>query len=95
MENITITMLCTIIGCVVGVLGYKRVSKKDTEEDIKKLVKMDVKLDTIGNNVNEIRLENKDFSKSINALGERVTIVEQSTKSAHHRIDDLEKLHLK
>lgn len=90
MENISISLLCSLIGCIIGIFGYKRTQKKDIEEDTTRIVKMDVKLDTIGKNVDEIRLENKDFSKSINNLNERVTVVEQSVKSAHHRIDGLE-----
>lgn len=90
MENISISLLCTLIGCIIGIFGYKRTQKKDIEEDTTRIVKMDVKLDAIGKNVDEIRLENKDFSKSINNLNERVTVVEQSVKLAHHRIDGLE-----
>ena len=36
----------------------------------------------------------KDFTKTVSTLGERVTAVEQSTKQAHKRIDNLGELHL-
>ena len=52
--------------------------------------KLETKLDMISRNIDEIRLDNKDFSKSIQQLAERVSAVEQSAKSAHHRIDQLE-----
>ena len=54
--------------------------------------KLETKLDMISRNIDEIRLDNKDFSKSIQQLAERVSAVEQSAKSAHHRIDQLEEL---
>ena len=48
------------------------------------------KLDIISKNVDEIRLDNKDISKSLQSLAERVSAVESSTKSAHHRLDNIE-----
>lgn len=92
--TVIISLFFTITGGVIGILVYKRTITQDKTEKIKHDTKIDVKLDNIATNVNEIRLENKDFSKSINALGERVTAVEQSTKQAHKRINSLEELHL-
>lgn len=87
-------MFFTTLGGVLGYLGFKRNVKKDNDNQIRHDTKIDVKLDNIAKNVDEIRLDNKDFTKTVNALGERVTAVEQSTKQAHKRIDSLEELHL-
>ena len=87
-------MFFTGLGGVLGYLGFKRNTKKDNDDQIQHDTKIDVKLDNIAKNVDEIRLDNKDFAKTVNALGERVTAVEQSTKQAHKRIDSLEELHL-
>lgn len=84
----------TGIGCVIGVLGYKKSQKKDNDDKVKHDTTIDIKLDNIAKNVDEIRLDNKDFSKSMTSLSERVTKVEESTKQAHKRIDNLEELHL-
>ena len=84
----------TALGGILGYLGFKRNKKKDNDDQIRHDTKIDVKLDNIAKNVDEIRLDNKDFTKTVNALGERVTAVEQSTKQAHKRIDSLEELHL-
>ena len=95
--EIGIPILCTILGVVISVATFYIARKKDvkqeTQKDTERIVRIDGKLDTIKHNVDEIRLDNKDFSKTLSQLGERVTIVEQSTKSAHHRIDNLEDLH--
>lgn len=95
--EIGIPILCTIIGVVISFatfyIGRKKDVKQETQNDTERIVRIDEKLDTIKHNVDEIRLDNKDFSKTLSQLGERVTIVEQSTKSAHHRIDNLEDLH--
>lgn len=97
--EIGIPILCTILGVAISAasfyLGRKKDVKDETQKDTERIVRIDEKLDTIKHNVDEIRLDNKDFSKSIHQLGERVSAVEQSAKSAHHRIDNLEELHRK
>lgn len=44
----------------------------------------------IKNRTDDVLLEQKDTNKSINALSERVTRVEESAKQAHKRIDKVE-----
>lgn len=99
MDNISIGLVFTILG---GILGYatfymnsKKNTKQETKEEVSIMTKLDTKLSLISKNVDEIRLDNKDFYKSIRLLGERVSAVEQSAKQAHHRIDNLEDLHRK
>ncbi len=97
--KIEVAVLCTLIGVAISLATFYLARKKETKEESKKdteqIVRMETKLDVIKQNVEEIRLDNKDFSKTIHQLSERVTAVEQSAKSAHHRIDQLEDLHMK
>ena len=91
---ISIGLIFTIIGGIIGYATFYMNSKKNTKQETKEEVAMstnlETKLDMISRNIDEIRLDNKDFSKSIQQLAERVSAVEQSAKSAHHRIDQLE-----
>ena len=91
---ISIGLIFTIIGGKIGYATFYMNSKKNTKQETKEEVamstKLETKLDMISRNIDEIRLDNKDFSKSIQQLAERVSAVEQSAKSAHHRIDQLE-----
>lgn len=99
LEYISVGLVFTIIGGVIGIATWNMNSKKnvkqETKEEVSNITKIDTKLDLIVKNVDEIRLDNKDISKSLHSLAERVSAVEQSTKSAHHRIDSLEELHRK
>lgn len=99
MENIPITVAVGIIGGIVGYATFfmnsKKNTKQETKEETSAITSIGTKLDLISKNVDEIRLDNKDFNKSIHQLGERVSAVEQSAKQAHHRIDNLEELHRK
>ena len=49
----------------------------------------------IAKNVDEIRLDNKDFSKTISKINERLGVAENDIKAVKGRVDDLEKLHTK
>lgn len=56
--------------------------------EIEEKVKMNVKLDQLCNTTNDIRADNKSVLERLNIMDARLVKVEQSTKSAHHRIDE-------
>ena len=84
----------TIIGAVIGIEGYKRTIKKDDAEKVRNETRIELQLDRIGKNVEEIRLDNKDFSKTISKLNERVSSVETRVTNVEQNVEDLQKLHL-
>jgi hypothetical protein len=94
MDSISVGLVFTIIGGIIGYATFymnsKRNTKQETKEEVATTTKIDTKLDIISKNVDEIRLDNKDISKSLQSLAERVSAVESSTKSAHHRLDIIE-----
>ena len=48
-----------------------------------------VKLENIGNGVNEIKADMRNMREEVAATRERVVAVEASAKQAHKRIDEL------
>lgn len=100
MQDSTIALIglcCTIIGAVIGILGYQRTKKKDNREDTReaqanatKQTLVETKLDYLIKGVDDIRLDIKAQDRKIQETIERVTRVEESAKSAHKRIDSLE-----
>lgn len=48
-----------------------------------------VKLETINENVKEVKSDMKDVKSDMERVKERLIIVEESTKAAHKRIDGL------
>ncbi len=91
---VSIGLVVTLVNIVIAITTFlknnKKETKQETKEEVASITKIDTKLDVISKNVDEIRLDNKEISRSLNSLSERVTAVEQSTKSAHHRIDLIE-----
>lgn len=59
-------------------------------ERVKENTRINMKLDTISSNTTEIKNEVSEMRKEINSHDNRIVKVEESVKSAHHRIDGLE-----
>jgi septal ring factor EnvC (AmiA/AmiB activator) len=52
---------------------------------------MESKLDYVSTGVDNIRLDMKDQGRQINAINDRLIRCEESTKSAHKRLDNSDK----
>ncbi|CEP65137.1 Uncharacterised protein [[Clostridium] sordellii] len=89
--NIEITLLCTIAGAMLGYMSYKKKNEKDIEDDASQKTVVATKLDYISKGVDDIRLDIKAQDTKISNVIERLIKVEESTKSAHHRIYTIEK----
>lgn len=91
MENISIALVCSITGAIIGILTFSRNRDKDLEKDTKEGTIVSTKLDYITKGVDDIRLDMKAQDRKMQDISERLIAVEQSTKSAHHRLDNIEK----
>ncbi|OOM81941.1 hypothetical protein CLPUN_07120 [Clostridium puniceum] len=88
--NIIIGMASTLIGILVGAIGLKRTFKNDIKEESNLQTKFEMQLNYISRGVDDIKLDMKMQDNKINGVIERVAKVEESVKSAHKRLDDLE-----
>ena len=94
LTNSTMTIIIAVSSFVLGVLGYKQIKSKETKEETKEETKIQTRLETqlnyISRGVDDIKLDMKMQDNKINGVIERVAKVEESSKSAHKRIDDIE-----
>jgi peptidoglycan hydrolase CwlO-like protein len=90
MENISVSVLCTIGGFIVALITLQRKSNKDIRADTREEAETKAKLDYISKGVDDIRIDIKAQQRDIQELKERVIKNEASLKSAHKRIDNLE-----
>ena len=92
--EIWIGLICTIMGIIISYvtfyLNQKKEIKKDTSESAERNIRLELKLDNIYNNLSEIRLDQKDISKVLNRLNEKVALLEQALTDAQKRIEKLE-----
>lgn len=94
--NIEVTVICTIVGAIIGYMSYQKKNQKDIENDASQKALMSSKLDYISNAVDNIRIDFKELKidvknqdAKVNSMNERLIKVEESAKSAHHRLDEL------
>lgn len=79
-----------ISGIVFAYIGYSKGSKKDSYSEGTERGTLRSDITYIMKRSDDMLLEQRDTNKNLNALAERVTRCEESTKSAHKRIDTLE-----
>lgn len=92
-EQISIAALSALLGAGIGVFGFVRTGKKDIKEDTTQIIRMEAKIDNIGNGVDNIRLDFKDQARKIDGINDRLTRCEESAKSGHKRLDEHIQLH--
>jgi hypothetical protein len=90
MDATTIGVICAILGMIIGVLGYKRTATKDMQAETKEGAIMATKLDFISQGVNNIQVKMEAQENKFGAMNEKIIRIEESTKSAHKRIDEFE-----
>ncbi len=92
--TIEFSQILTTISVCAAVYFAARSDGRASKDEASKKAQVDAvlsqKLDSISDDTKEIRKEITDVKVKVNDLSERVVIVEQSTKSAHHRIDRYE-----
>lgn len=96
MELAYISVLGTVAGVLFAYLGYRRGQRDELNRQKNEYKKEGAKEGTLKADIEYIKrrsddmlLEQKETNKNINALSERLARVEESTKSAHHRIDKI------
>lgn len=85
LAGIVVSVFSLIIAYQTYQLNKTKVVKSDTHES----AELKAELGYIRKGVDDIRIDLKANEKQMIALGERVTRVEESSKQAHRRIDNL------
>lgn len=88
--SLLLSIVSVVVAVVVAVTNIRRSNQDDTREDAANLTTLIVKLENIGEGVNEIKSDMRNMKSDIQDLRDRLITVEQSDKSAHHRLDTLE-----
>lgn len=93
MSNFAITTLCTITGIVItalfSFLAFQRAQRKEHKDEGENKGVMMSDIGYIKAGVDDLKREQRETAASVGRLSERITRVEESTKQAHKRIDEL------
>lgn len=88
--GLLIGLCSTMLGMVLGVLNYKRGTSKDIKTDAAGDAELKTDIKYIARGIEDIRVDMKTQERRHSDLSERVTRVEESSKSAHRRLDCIE-----
>ena len=89
--TVEIGILVGILGLVISYQAYQLNKTKVVRSNTQESAELKAELGYIRKGVDDIRIDLKANEKNIAHLGERVTRVEESSKQAHKRIDNIEK----
>jgi peptidoglycan hydrolase CwlO-like protein len=89
--TVEIGIVVAVLGLVISYQAYQLNKTKDVKTDTQESAELKAELGYIRKGVDDIRIDLKANEKQMVALGERITRVEESSKQAHKRIDNLEK----
>ncbi|MCO0600628.1 hypothetical protein NGI46_25145 [Peribacillus butanolivorans] len=89
--TIEIGVIIAAASVIIGFFTFNRDRDKDVKSDATESAIIRTKLDNIGQSVDSIRIDFKASDQRWTALSETVIRIDESTKQAHKRIDQIEK----
>lgn len=90
MDSAFIGLLSVIVGLFVGIYGATRNFKNDSKTEGQTEGGFKADLAYIKKRTEDILLEQKDTNRNLSLITERLVRVEESSKSAHKRLDEME-----
>ncbi|MEZ7170768.1 hypothetical protein [Sporosarcina sp. OR05] len=89
--NIEIGVIGALFGFLISYFSFLRSRDKDVKKEATEKVVTNTKLDHIGAGVNSIQVKMEVKDERMTALTEKVIRIDESAKSAHKRIDKIER----
>jgi beta-lactam-binding protein with PASTA domain len=87
--SILVGIVSVAFAIYFGLKSNRRNDVKDIEEKATRDATIMIKLDAISDDVKYIKNDMSNINEKVELIDKRVTIVEQSTKSAHKRLDGM------
>ena len=87
---ILISALSLLVAIIVAITSIRSRNASSDKQEASQITTLIVKLENIADGVNEIKSDMRNVKNDVQDLRDRLIVVEQSTKSAHHRLDGLE-----
>lgn len=83
-------VIISLVAVLISAVGLLLTGRKGTREDAAGSARLEAKLDSISSGVEDIRVETRTMRSRVDGLAERLSAVESSCRSAHHRLDQLQ-----
>ena len=93
MENISVALICTLLGAVISFLTFQRNSKKDIQLEAKEQIGLKTKLDYISKGVDDIKFNDRIRDEQLKKIDERLIIAEEEIKILFRRFERLDEFY--
>ena len=90
MDNISVALICTLLGAVISFLTFQRNSKKDIQLEAKEQIELKTKLDYISKGVDDIKFNDRIRDEQLKKIDERLIIAEEEIKILFRRFERLD-----
>lgn len=87
---VLVSIVSLFFGIYTGMATIKREQKLETKKNTSEMTTVIVKLEHIGMGISEIKTELGDINTELKCMRDRLTIAEQSLKSAWKRIEKID-----
>lgn len=88
--SVILAVITALSGMALGWMGRTRTIRQDAAHDAGTITALQTDLDYIRRGIDDIRLDQRVQSQRIDVLSERVTRIEESSKSLSKRVDKIE-----
>lgn len=93
-DNISITLICTITGGILGYLSFSRHQKRDVQKDTKEgteaITRATEELKHVSSGIQDIKLDIREINRSVSMTNEKVIRLEEVIRQHENRIEKLE-----
>lgn len=89
--QIEYAILASVVSVAIAIFSFMRTMKKDSSEDASRMTTVLVKLENIQQGINDLKADVSSIKNDIKELDHRLTIEEESLKSAWKQISLLGK----
>ena len=90
----TLAVIVSIVSVIAMIYfnskNSKHTNEKEIRERIEEQTRVNLKLDEINRNTTDIKYDVSAVKKDVQKHAEKIIELEQSTRSAHHRLDGIE-----
>ena len=90
MDNISIGILCTLVGLIISYAVFSRNKAKDDKGEGQQIGQVISDVGYIKSGIDDIKSEQQEQRKINTELFTRIATVEASAKQAHKRLDHME-----
>ena len=89
--TVWIPIVLSCIMAIVAIITLAKNTKKDNEKEVEQRANMTADIKYIRDSMDTIKVDNRKIQSDVGDLKIKVVEIEQSVKSAHRRLDEMQK----